>query len=484
MTLSSVLVRNLCIHPNKLLLGSKKNNIWKWHTKQNIYDTFVSCRKILKRQNISKGDRIAFKGKNSLEWLSWNLATNSLGAVWVPMYEDQSHDYCRYIMDDCEPTLFLTNDLSVDTKVPMLDYHNIDMDTKEDVEFVDNSLCTLIYTSGTTGNPKGVMLSNENILSNIQFIHNRFYDMPKHTCLNILPWAHIYSQTCELYYNVMVDNKIAISSNRESFIKECSEIQPSCLYLVPRVLDMIYQKLSIFDAPVIRVLMPLCLRYLFGFHLQYIFTGGAKLNQETRDFFHTYGYVICEGYGCTETSPMISVNHFKEPRNIDSIGKKLDNLQVEIVNGEIQVRGRSVMMGYWNNKDATEKVLTHRNGHTWYKTGDSGRIEDGYLFYNGRISDNYKLSNGKFVNVEHVEDVIKRFVSCSFIVFGENKTYNEIISTQPICNKTLDLINKSLDSYLKIQTVHVIDESKMREFLTPKMSIKRKPLIEYIQKTS
>ena len=142
------------------------------------------------------------------------------------------------------------------------------------------------------------------------------------------------------------------------------------------------------------------------------------------------------------------------------------------------------MMGYWNNKDATEKVFAQRNGHTWYKTGDSGTIEDGYLFYNGRISDNYKLSNGKFVNVELVEDVIKKFVSCSFIVFGENKTYNEIISTQPICNMTLDRINNSLDSYLKIQKVHVIDDSKLREFLTPKMSIKRKPLIEYIQKTS
>ena len=326
------------------------------------------------------------------------------------------------------------------------------------------------------------MLSNNNILSNIHSINKRFYDLPSGISLNILPWAHIYSQTCELYYNILYDNKIAISSSRENFIKECRQVQPTTLYLVPRVLDLIKEKASILDNYLLRELIPFFLVYLFGANLKYIFVGGAKLNDDTRNFFQKYEYVICEGYGTTETSPMISVNHFLEPRDENSIGKQLDDIMVEIVENELQVSGPNVMMGYWNNVDATNKSLVKRNNKIWYKTGDSGIIQNGFLYYQGRINDNYKLSNGKFVNVEQVENIVKQYVKHNIILFGENMKNNQLISTKNISMDKLKKINNNLDSYLRIEKIHIISEEELRMFLTPKMSIKRKPLIEYIKK--
>ena len=481
MSLSSILVQNFRKNSKNVCLRIKKNNEWKWTTKQELYKNILTSKDILESLDVKKGDRVAYKGKNSQEWIAWNLATNSLGAIWVPMYQDQNKQYCNHIIEDCQPKVFISNHDNIN--VPTISSTIPKENSKHISNFVYNPISTLIYTSGTTGSPKGVMLSNENIISNIQAIHKRFYDLPPSTSVNILPWAHIYSQTCELYYNLLYNNKIALSTSRETFLKECREINPTTLYLVPRILDLVKHKLHYFDNVLLEFCIPLLLERLFGNQLTYIFTGGAKLNHETKLFYEKYGYIICEGYGCTETSPMVSVNHYKSPRNIESIGKELDQILIEIVNEEIQVSGPNVMLGYWNNEEATKKVLIKRDNRIWYKTGDSGSIKDGFLYYEGRINDNYKLSNGKFVNIDKVENIVKQYLNTPFIVFGENLDYNEIITTKQIPYFILNSINNKLDSYLVIKKVHIINEDELSNYLTPKMSIKRKQLIEYIKKT-
>lgn len=487
MSLSSRIIPKLQSNPSFRFLACKENhsNPWKWKCYADLDKAISQSRIALQDHNIQKGDRVAFKGNNSFEWIAWNLATNSLGAIWVPMYHNQNREYCKHIVDDCEPKIVLTSDSSMDLSIPNVDIslEPYDASPIKDMDFQNHSISTLIYTSGTTGKPKGVMLSNENIISNVEAIRKRFIGLPTTTTsLTILPWAHIYSQTCELYYSLFYENKLAIASSREDFIKECGQIQPATLYLVPRVLDAIKGRLSRFDKPVIRKAIPFLLYKVFGPKLLYIFTGGAKLNQETKDFFTHYGYIICEGYGCTETAPMISVNHFESPRDMNSIGKILDNVNVEIVNGEIQVSGPNVMQGYWNQDEATSQVLVERNGKTWYKTGDCGTIWNDFLYYEGRISENYKLSNGKFVNVQTVEECIKKNGIGNVVVFGENKDKNEMIVTEQVEPSTLEIINAELDSYLKIEKVHVITCDEWDTFLTPKMSVKRKPLIEYVEK--
>ena len=481
-SLSNLIVKTLQSNIKADIIGKKINNKWKWSNRKEIYNLVVNCTVTLEDLNIRKGDRVAYKGKNSIEWLCWNTAVNSKGAIWVPMYSDQNIEYCQHIVNDCKPKILITDNYSLanEINVPVIDHLIPNFETNSEIDFEYNEISSLIYTSGTTGKPKGVMLSNENILSNVNGIRNIFKDIRPTTSLNILPWAHIYTQTCELYYNILYDNKIALSSGKENFINECKEIRPEVIYIVPRVLEMVKSKLDFLDKPLIRKVLPLLISKLFGGNLITIFTGGAKLDKNTRNFFLDNGISICEGYGCTETSPMVSVNHITNPRNEESVGFLLDKVLIEIINEEICVSGPNIMKGYWGNEKATNEALIKKDDKIFYKTGDKGYIEKNFLFYEGRIKENYKLSNGKFVNVLEVEEKIKDCVKGNFIIFGENMEYNSIISDTIIDEKTYNKINNKLDKYLRIDKVYMIKPKEMSQFMTPKMSIKRKPLTDYI----
>lgn len=483
-SLSKLIVKTLESNSDLNIIGKKVNNEWKWINRKEIHNLILNCNISLDDLNIRKGDRVAYKGNNSIEWICWNMAVNSRGAIWVPMYADQNLDYCNHIVNDCKPKILITDNYKKDVDINTLVIENLitNLNVNEEIDFDTHEISSLIYTSGTTGKPKGVMLSNENIISNIFGVRNIFKDIGPTTSLNILPWAHIYSQTCELYYNLLFDNKMAISSGKQHFIKECREVKPDVIYVVPRVLELVKSKIDFLDKPLIKKILPIIISKLFGGNLITTFTGGAKLNKETRNFFLENGISICEGYGCTETSPMISVNHITNPRNENSVGKLLDNIIIEIINDEVCVSGPNVMKGYWGNEKATLDALVKKDNKMFYRTGDKGYVENNFLFFEGRIKENYKLSNGKFVNVLEVEEKIKEFVKGNFIIFGENMEYNNIISDTIIDEKTYDKINNKLDKYLRIDKVYIIKPEEISQFMTPKMSIKRKPLVEYIYK--
>ena len=137
--------------------------------------------------------------------------------------------------------------------------------------------------------------------------------------------------------------------------------------------------------------------------------------------------------------------------------------------------------GYWKDKQETNKVLVKHEDKIWYKTGDSGTLKDGFLFFNGRISENYKMNNGKFVNVASVEANLKKYISTNFIIYGEDMNYNVLIVEDEFEDKILEIVNTELESYMKIKKVIKINTEEMAEFLTPKMSIKRKKLIEFVK---
>ena len=466
------------------ILKFKKNNQWNNLNRKDLLNNINNCIYVLNDQNTKKGDRVAYKGNNSVEWLSWNLACQSIGAVWVPMYEQQTQEQCQYIVNNCEPKLLITNqDININNTVTIKnDIGDLKFYNSNHINIQYNELSTLIYTSGTTGNPKGVMLTQENILSNIDAIRIRFGDISSGlTSLNILPWAHIYGLTCELYYNLFYDNTTALCSDKLKFIDECKEVKPEVLYVVPKVLETVKAKTKFLDKPIINNLLPLVVNRVFGGNLLNMFIGGAKLDKDTREYFEKSNVLVCEGYGCSETSPMVSVNHLYNPKNSDSVGKIMDNLEVKILNKEICVSGPNVMKGYWKDEEATNKVLIKHENKTWYKTGDSGSLEDGFLFINGRISENYKMSNGKFVNVAITEANLKKHISTHFIIYGENMDFNVLIVEEPFEDKILETINTELESYMKIKKVIKLKSQEMTEFLTPKMSIKRKKLIEYVK---
>lgn len=469
---------------NKRAIGLKINNQWKWISNNEIIQNVNNVKYKLISREILPGDRVAYQGNNSPEWIYWNLACQSMGAVWVPMYADQTKDYCQYIINDCTPKLTISDNLYYSNTINMKNdiiNNYIKNDKNIDIKNVEkDDLSTIIYTSGTTGNPKGVMLTHENLISNIDTIDKRFSDINyKTTSLNILPWAHIYSLTTELYYNLYKNNSIALASDKTTFINECREISPDVLYIVPRILDLIKQKLEKFDKPIIKIILPKLLNYILGNNIKYIFVGGAKLDDTTKQFFIKNNIKLCEGYGTSETSPMVSVNHHTSPREITSIGKILDDIIVEIIDNEIQVSGPNVMKGYWNNKEKTNDVIVNRNGKRWYKTGDSGTVKDGFLYYNGRISENYKLSNGKFVNVGELESKLKKYIKTNFIVYGDGMDSNILIVEKPFNKSILNIINSKIDKYLYI--VDAIEIENFSKYLTPKMSIKRKLLINDIK---
>lgn len=464
---------------NNNFLQSKINNIWVWHSREDILKNITTCNEVLRFYNIKKNDKIAFKGKNSLEWISWNLATHSLGATWIPMYNDQNIDYCNFIMKDSNAKLLITDEnikndsyTTINTNIPD-NINNCKFTLNDNTE-----LSTIIYTSGTTGNPKGVMLTHENILSNIDAIHNMYAKNGNNKkSFSILPWAHIYGMTCELYFNLLNNNEMAICNNKDTFINDCRVIKPTNLYVVPRILDIVKDKIQVLDKPLIKEIIPYALKYLFGNNLESIFIGGAKLNDNTKLFFEKNNIILCEGYGCSESSPIISLNHTISPRNTSSIGKILDNVDVQIIQNEICVSGPNIMKGYWNNEEATKNAFVEYNGKKYYKTGDSGfKCENDFLFYNGRISDNYKLSNGKFVNVHELESKIKKNYNGNFIVFGKDD-FNVLVTDKHI---DIHTINYDIESFLKIKQIVIINN--MEQFFTPKMSIKRKELLKYIKK--
>tara|TARA_Y100000991_G_scaffold212378_1_gene196385 strand:+ start:577 stop:2052 length:1476 start_codon:yes stop_codon:yes gene_type:complete len=487
MNLSSRFIKTINTNPKLSILGSKINNKWNKINREELYSLMHECIYTLKHYNVKKGDRVAYKGNNSIEWVAWNMSCYSVGAIWVPMYSEQNITHTNFIIDNCQPKLLITDNFPLLKKEHNNNNTNIISNeiskTKNDgiISIENNDIATLIYTSGTTGNPKGVVLTHENIISNLEGIHDRFKDIGRIESLNILPWAHIYSLTCELYYNLLYDNCTNICNNKESFMKDCREVSPDVLYIVPKILQLIKNKTEFLDKPIINNIIPIVLNTIFGGNLKNIFIGGAKLDLETRSFYSNNKITICEGYGSTETSPLVSVNHLNYPRNIESVGKILDNVAVKIINDEICVSGSNVMPGYWNNKIDTDKCMVSYDNKTWYKTGDSGYIDDGYLFYKGRISDNYKLSNGKFVNIHEVEDTVRNYIKSNFIVYSRNNQHNDIITDEYIDNNKLELINNKLDNYLKIKNVTVIDEDEFKKFMTPKMSIKRKLLINYVE---
>jgi len=484
MNLTSRFQRILHSHPEKKILGYKENGSWKWINREQLKNKVLFCVHSLQNR-VSLHDRVMYKGSNSVNWAAWSIATNAVGGTFVPLYNNQSDDYVNHIINDCDPSVFITND---DYKGVTIMRDEIEDGVYEETIPVNkkSDVAKLIYTSGTTGKPKGVMLTHENILHNIQNVEKMYSDLQtdiSYTSLNILPWAHIYGLTTELYYNLLNNNKIAISSSPQDFVKEIREIQPDFLYLVPRVLQMIKQKLELLDKPLIRRILPFVLKKLFGPNLLTIFIGGSQLDESTKQFYLKHNIIVCEGYGCTETAPMISVNHIHSPRNEDSVGKILDDLVVKIIDDEICVAGPSVMKGYYRNEEATANAFIRKENMLFYKTGDQGYVEDGFLFYSGRISENYKLSNGKFVNVGTVENVVKKYSNEPVMLYGSNKDYNILIVEEKSKIDTfISCINAELDAYLQIKKVLRVPDDTFQKHLTPKMSLKRKEVEENYKK--
>ena len=324
----------------------------------------------------------------------------------------------------------------------------------------------LIYTSGTTGNPKGVILSHGNIISNINAVHNMLPMRTDDRSLSFLPWAHSFGHTCELHGLVSVGGQIALAEAVDKIIANLAEVHPTLLFSVPRIFNRIYDNLhkqmagkppviqSLFKAGIAaatkarkqgagslglgeKLKLTLAKKLIFkkvveklGGKMQYAFSGGAALSKEVAEFIDALGITVYEGYGLTETSPIATANRPGAHR-IGSVGKPIEHVKIVIdkeasgdpKHGEIVVHGPNIMQGYHNRDQENAEVFTSDRG---FRTGDLGYLDDdGYLYITGRIKEQYKLENGKYVSPAPLEELLKLspFI-LNAMVYGDNRLYN------------------------------------------------------------
>jgi long-chain acyl-CoA synthetase len=324
----------------------------------------------------------------------------------------------------------------------------------------EDDLLTIIYTSGTTGVPKGVMLTHKNILSNVKAIYDIHPLTHKHKVVSFLPLCHVYERMLNYLY-LMKGITIYYIGNLSEIAKQIKEIKPDSFNTVPRVLEIFYDKIVAvgkdlegfkkklffwainlgfqFDLyennwkyklklQIAKKLVYKKVKEALGGNLKMIVSGGSALQVNLQRLFWALGIKVIEGYGLTETSPVLTVNRLNVPDiKFGTVGLPLENVQVKIAeDGEILAKGPNVMQGYYKNEEATKEVIDEEG---WFHTGDAGILVEGrFLKINGRKKEIFKLSSGKYIAPQLIENKLKSSPLIEqAIVFGENKKFASAI---------------------------------------------------------
>jgi long-chain acyl-CoA synthetase len=256
-----------------------------------------------------------------------------------------------------------------------------------------------MYTSGTTGNPKGVMLTHGNLLSNALAMHEAFLIPADALMFSWLPYSHIYARTVDHYENLMAGTLLCLAESADTLIQNLVEIQPTHITAVPRFYEKVLSSVTCSNAEK----MAGDLRKIFGPRIDVLSSGGAPLPLPVTEAYHAAGLLLLQGYGLTETSPVISFN-CKARFKIATVGLPIPEVEVKIApDGEVLTRGPHVMKGYWKNPEASAEAI--RDG--WLHTGDLGQLdEDGFLTITGRKKELLVLSNGKKVVPSFIEGLL------------------------------------------------------------------------------
>lgn len=479
---------SVAAHAERPVFGTRgADGRFHWMTYREVGQRVDAVRAGLAQAGIGAGDAVGLIANNRPEWAIAAFATFGLGARFVPMYEAELPKIWRYILRDAGVrVLFVANRKVRETLGDVSDLPDlrrivvIDGDGEDSLKALEDQgsrqpvvsirpgvhdVASLIYTSGTTGDPKGVLLTHGNFTTNVRAGHSLFPEMGAgEVGLSILPWAHVYGQTAELYLFTSFGGCLGIAGGPLTVAQDMAEVRPTYLIAVPRVFNRIYdavwQKVReegglrrrLFEAAVeaarvhldtgrggwkYRLLDRVVLQKVrdrFGGRLKGSLSGSAKMNPEIARFFFSLGMPVYDCYGLTETSPAVTMN-CPTAHRLGTVGRPVPNVRVVIDTslvddgsgeGEIIVYGPNVMAGYHNKPEATAAVMTPDGG---LRTGDRGRLdEDGYLWITGRFKEQYKLENGKYVFPAAIEEEIKRIpYVLNAMVFGEGRAFNECI---------------------------------------------------------
>ena len=556
-------------------LVTKQNGEWIKTSTQEYIDKANTISRALLRLGIQKNDKIAIiSSNNRTEWHIMDIGTLQTGAQTVPIYPTISETDYEYILNHSEAMYCFVSDEEVLQKVRLIqknvpnikevysfneiegcknwkellelgkDTSNQDVveDRKNNVKPLE--LATIIYTSGTTGRPKGVMLSHNNIVSNVLDSANRIpFDAGKSRALSFLPICHIYERMVTYIYQYY-GCSIYFGESIEKISDNVKEVQPTVMTGVPRLIEKVYEKIIakgseltgikkklFFWAVAVglqyepygvngwwyEMQLKLARKLIFskwkaglGGKLDLIVNGSAALQPRLARIFAAAEIPVMEGYGLSETSPVISVN---DQRNhgfkIGTAGRIIDNVEVKIAaDGEILCKGPNVMMGYYKDEVLTREAIVDG----YFHTGDIGEVDaDGFLKITDRKKEMFKTSGGKYIAPQLIENTMKqsRFIE-QIMVIGDGQkmpaafiqpnfefvkewakihnvtigtTNDEIIKNQQVIDRIqqeVDTLNEKFGNWEKIKKFELTPDlwTIPAGHLTPTMKLKRKVVME------
>lgn len=475
-------------------LNSKCDGEWRPISSRDIVRRSTNIGLGLYELGLRRGDRAAILAANCPEWTLTDAGCQFAGIVDVPIYTTLSPDSIRYIIDDSEAKVLFLEDTEMYERVRVAvgscssidrfvifrgpvpdDKRFLSLDNlermgdrlgTEQTELAEelraavepDDIATLIYTSGTTGEPKGVMLTHANLISNAIDASEKYSFSGHDISLSVLPLSHVFERT-GMYVYIRYGMSVYFAESIDKVPDNLKEIRPTIFIGVPRIFEKVFERARlkalqagrvnemIFDWAIAIAkeyaalenagqAIPIALaakhgvadklvysklRDFFGGRLRFCITGGAALSDEIFLIFTGAGIQIMQGYGLTETSPVISSNNPSAIR-VGTVGRPIRNVEVRIAaDGEIEVKGPGVMLGYYKKDTATREAFTEDG---WFRTGDIGRIdEDGFLIITDRKKELFKTSGGKYIAPAHIEQMLRasRFVSQAVLVGNERK---------------------------------------------------------------
>ena len=492
---------------------------------------------------INEGDRCLILSENRPYWLMSDLAVMNAGGISVPIFTTYSSNDYKYILNDCNPSLIIVSNNDQFKKIKnyvnlneqkIISFEEIEADSllinnilNEDnyKKEINNNLkrnmpACIIYTSGTSGNPKGVILSHGGILSNCEGAVELLETLTKKkdpTFLTWLPLSHSYEHTVQ-FIQIIVGAKVFYAESLEKLISNMGVAKPTIMTAVPRFYQNLFTKINMnfekqkglkrklinqtlyLGKKILKkekltlgenIINFLCeklvrkkIRNQFGGNLQAFVSGGGALDQNIGEFLNAIGLPTLQGYGLTETSPVVSCN-LPDLVKVETVGPPFRTNKVRIAeDGEILIKGENVMLGYWNLKEETERVI--KDG--WLHTGDIGELDhNNYLKITDRKKDIIVNLGGDNISPSKIENILclNEFIKQSF-VYGDKKNYLvALVVTDKETNKDkikliIENINKSLTLIEKVKKFVLINEEFTIEngMLTPTLKLKRKEIIK------